>query len=96
MSVLARERRDNMLPALVGAAILHAGVAAFFLLQPPQPPTDLTISAVPVNIVSDVPATAPSDLPEPPAATEAEMTQGYLQFPPTAVRPQSERRGGQA
>lgn len=63
-----------MAPALVGAALLHAGVAAFFLLQPPQPPTDLTISAVPVNIVSDVPATAPSDLPEPPAAAAAEMT----------------------
>ena len=29
-------------------------------------------------------------------ATEAEMAQGYLQFPPTAVRPQNERRGGQA
>lgn len=26
-------------------------------------------------------------------ATEAEMAQGYLQFPPTAIGPQSERRG---
>jgi hypothetical protein len=92
MSVLARERRDNMLPALVGAAILHAGVAAFFLLQPPQPPTDLTISAVPVNIVSDVPATAPSDLPDPPAVPAAEMapaeeTPAEAAPPPPAPKP---------
>lgn len=29
-------------------------------------------------------------------ATEVETVQGYLQFPPTAIRPQTERRGGRA
>ena len=29
-------------------------------------------------------------------ATDADLAQGYLQFPPTAVGPQSERRGGRA
>jgi hypothetical protein len=29
-------------------------------------------------------------------ATEVETVQGYLQFPPTAIGPQTERRGGQA
>lgn len=56
---------------------------------PPRPSPEATTLSVPcAPIVSRLRSAL--------TATEAEMTQGYLQFPPSEVRPQSERRGGQA
>jgi protein TonB len=67
MSAMARERRDNIAPALVAAAALHAGLFAAFLLFQPQVERQLIVSSVPVTIVSDAPATSPdegADIPE--------------------------------
>ena len=56
---------------------------------PPRPSPDASTLCVPcAPIVSRLRSAL--------TATEAEMAQGYLQFPPTAIGSQSERRGGQA
>ena len=68
---MIRERRPNLFPAFVGAAALHAGLAAFAWLMWPKEISDLIVSAVPVTIVSDAPATAPDISMDPPAAEPA-------------------------
>ena len=61
-----RERRNNLLPGLLGAVILHAGVAALALLVFPKETRELLVQSVPVTIIADATPTAPVNLPSPP------------------------------
>lgn len=65
---MIREQRPNLSLALVGSLALHAGLAALAFVMWPKEVSDLVVSAVPVTIVSDAPATAPDIADEPPAA----------------------------
>lgn len=82
MTAMLRERRDSMLPALIGAALLHAGIAALFFIYAPQATHELIVSSVPVTIVSDAPATAPQDLPDVPTEPSAELAVEAAPPPP--------------
>jgi len=82
MSTMLRERRDSMLPALVAAALLHAGIAALFLVYAPEATHELIVSSVPVTIVSDAPATAPQDIPDVPSEPPAEVAVEAAPPPP--------------
>lgn len=69
------EAKPNRWPAIVAAAALHAGLFALALYAWPEENTPVTISSVPVQIVSDAPATAPDISPEAPAEAPAEIAE---------------------
>lgn len=62
-------------PAILGAILLHAGVAAMFFVRWPESEAEIlpTVSSVPVSIVSDVPveAAAPDNPSEEPVTEDA-------------------------
>jgi outer membrane biosynthesis protein TonB len=62
-------RRQSLAPAVVGSVLLHAGLFAFALLRWPTETRAVIASAVPVTIVSTMPAAPP---PVPEAQPEAE------------------------
>lgn len=82
MTAMASERRGNITPALVAAALLHAGVFAAFLVFAPQADRQLIVSSVPVTIVSDAPATAPMDGADIPEAAPPELVVEEEATPP--------------
>lgn len=87
---MRRERRPNLFPAFAGALALHAGVFAFALWKWPEETRNLALSAVPVTIVSDAPASAPVISPEPPAeapAEEAPAETDLAEAPPPPPEP---------
>lgn len=89
MTVIARERRGNLAPGLVAAALLHAGLFAAFVLWAPEATRRVIVSSVPVTIVSDAPATAPdntNDIPEA-APPELEIAEEEATPPPPAPAP---------
>ncbi len=88
---MRRQRRSSLFPAFLGALALHAGVFAFALWQWPQETRKLALSAVPVTIVSDIPASAPVIAPEPPgevAAEEAPLEPEVVETPPPPQQPE--------
>lgn len=80
------EARPNRWPAILVAAALHVGLfvlAVYF--WPKEPARPLTVSSVPVQIVSDAPATAPTIAPDAPAeapVTPAEEVVEAVEPPP--------------
>lgn len=76
-------------PAVLGAILLHAGVAALFLLRWPQPDDEITpmVSSVPVSIISDaVVEAAPADNPSEELVTEDAAT-APVDVPPEPTPP---------
>jgi outer membrane biosynthesis protein TonB len=77
-------------PAILGALLLHAGVAAMFLIQWPQRDDDITpmVSSVPVSIVSsEVVVAAAADNPSEELVTEEAATAPPEPIPPEPTPP---------
>lgn len=76
-------------PAIIGALVLHAGVAAMFLVKWPESEAEIipTVSSVPVSIISSVPieAAAP-DNPSEELVTEEAAT-APVEAPPEPTPP---------
>lgn len=66
------EAKPNRFPAIAAAVVLHAGLIALAAYAWPEENTPITISSVPVQIVSDMPATAPDISMEAPAEAAVE------------------------
>lgn len=81
--------RSRPSPAIIGAILLHAGVAAMFLIRWPESETEImpTVSSVPVSIVSSevVEAAAP-DNPSEELVTEEAAT-APVETPPEPIPP---------
>jgi hypothetical protein len=89
MSAGIREQRDDISAGFMGAVVLHAAVAAIAIFLLPDPGERLVINSVPVTIVSDVPDSAPTDDPGPPAELPAELAPAPVQTaPPPPAPPQ--------
>lgn len=69
--VASYRERDNLAPALLVAAALHAGVFAIVMLAPSPPPALPVGSSVPINIVSSEPFTDTRPAIEAPQAESA-------------------------
>ena len=76
-------------PAILGAILLHVGVAAMFLIRWPESEAEIlpTVSSVPVSIVSDmVVEAAPPDNPSEELVTEEAAT-APVETPPEPIPP---------
>ncbi len=76
-------------PAIFGALVLHAGLAAMFLIQWPEREVEImpTVSSVPVSIVSSVPVeAAAADNPSDELVTEDAAT-APIETPPEPTPP---------
>lgn len=60
-------REGGFGPALLGSLAFHAGVVALLFVSLPEMRRDVTVGAVPVTIVSELPAVSPAPSPEPAA-----------------------------
>jgi hypothetical protein len=87
MSMIGRERRGNLTPALVAAALMHAGLFAAFLIYAPKGDREMIVSSVPVTIVSDAPATAPTPELDVPEAAPEQLTVEEAPAPPPPPPP---------
>ncbi|MBX7249009.1 MAG: hypothetical protein K1X35_08215 [Caulobacteraceae bacterium] len=89
MAMIGRERKGNLAPALAAAAVLHAGLFAAFLVFAPKGDREMIVSSVPVTILSDAPATAPTpelDIPEA-APDQPEVAEEEATPPPPPPAP---------
>jgi outer membrane biosynthesis protein TonB len=81
-------RRDSLAPAVIASIVLHLVLFGFALWRWPTQTRDLIASAVPVQIVSSVPAsTAPTPNPPEPEAVEEPAPQPEPTPPPPAPAP---------
>ena len=74
MSSAVARRRDNLTPALIAALALHVGLFAALTIFRPTLPLPLG-SAVPINIVSDAPATDSRPAEQAPQTQTAQVDQ---------------------
>ncbi|MGH6970624.1 MAG: energy transducer TonB, partial [Caulobacteraceae bacterium] len=81
MSETAHGRRDSRLPALAGAVALHIAVLALVIFVPHGPPP-APGSAVPINVVSNAPATDTRPAEQAPQTQTAQAPQPTPEAPP--------------
>lgn len=84
------EARPNRFPALIAAAALHAALFAAAVYAWPQETRPITLSAVPVQIVSAAPPTAPTIAPEPPGEVVPDVFEETVEVEAAAPPPPPE------
>lgn len=87
MSETFYRKHDSRAPALIAAALLHAGVFALILLVPSGPPLLPIGSSVPINIVSSDPFTNTRPAVEAPQTETAQAPTPVPAAPPQAPAP---------
>lgn len=78
--------RNNLAPALIGSALLHVAVFGFALWKFPNE-TRAVLNAVPVQIVSEMPALAPAPAAEPTVEESPEPEPVVEETPPQPTPP---------